>query len=120
MYSDSSHVFTSISCSISWGMLEFLSPHHTQGVNKYESLCRFFSIICIYLYFCWRSNNQKGSVESPLPSLTLPHFRACPKPGPGFPMPCVMFFLCLMAEVRGVVCFVDIGVDHHCFLTFFS
>jgi len=39
---------------------------------------------------------MRGRVESPLTSLTPPHFYACPKPGPGFPVPYVMVFLCSM------------------------
>jgi hypothetical protein len=60
---------------------------------------------------------KRGGVGIPLTGLPLPHFCACPKPGPGFPMLYVMLFLCSMI-LRGevTVCFVDIGdiVDHCC------
>jgi len=47
------------------------------------------------LYCCWRSNYQKG-VGIQFTRLIAPHFYACPKPEPGFPMPyIVVFFLCV-------------------------
>jgi len=49
-------------------------------------------------------------------SLTLPHFCACHKPGPGFPTSYVVVFYVFNEMRRGVVvCFVNIGgiVDHH-------
>ena len=53
----------------------------------------------------------------PLTIVTLPHFFACPKPWPGFPMSYAWFFF-LFNDLRWevIVCFVDIGwiVDHHC------
>jgi hypothetical protein len=42
-------------------------------------------IVCLYLY--WRFNYQRRRVGIPLTGLISPHFCACPKPGPGFPIP---------------------------------
>ena len=41
-----------------------------------------------------------GGVGIPLTSLTPPHFYACPKPGPGFPMSHVIVFLCSVSSVK--------------------
>jgi hypothetical protein len=97
-------------------------------------------IVCLYLY--WRFNYQRR-VGIPLTGLISPHFSACPKPGPGFPIPYCCPFCVLWFEVRGgchifvpvpsqdpdfknhmfndlrwevIVCFIYIGgiVDHHC------
>jgi hypothetical protein len=54
---------------------------------------------------------REGRVEIPLTGLTLPHFCACLKPGPLFPMSYFMVsfvFNCLRLEA--IFCF----VDHHC------
>jgi hypothetical protein len=59
----------------------------------------------------------RGRMWRPLTSLTLPHFCACPKPGPGDPIPYAgVFFMFTDLRWKVVVCFVDIGgiVDHHC------
>jgi len=54
-------------------------------------------LLFVYVYIAVRySTIMRGRVESPLTSLTPPHFYACPKPGPGFPVPYVMVFLCSM------------------------
>ena len=76
---------------------------------------------------CSLSNNitlympyyQEGRVGIPYTSLTLPHFCACPKPGPGFPKSYdVGFFSVQWISLRweGIVSFIDIGgIDgHHC------
>ena len=56
------------------------------------NLCRFF-ILSLYLY-CW-FNYQRGRVGIPLTIFfTQPHFCACPKPWPRFPMPYIMVFFC--------------------------
>ena len=45
-------------------------------------------------------------VGIPLTALTLPHFCACLKPGPGFPLPKVLVFFCVqLFEVRGYCSF---------------
>jgi hypothetical protein len=46
-----------------------------------------------------------------LTGLTLSHFCACPKPGPGFPTPYVVVFVFGGFRLRRemIVCFVDIG-----------
>ena len=53
--------------------------------------CRFF-IVCLYTCCHWRYITRKGRVGIPLTCLTLPHFCASPKSGPGFPTPYVLFF----------------------------
>ena len=66
------------------------------------------------------TNYQEVGVRILLTGLTLPHFCACPKPEPGFPMSYVMFFFLFNDLTSGfIVCFIDINgiVDHHC-LTF--
>ena len=53
-------------------------------------LCRFFIV-----YICVAVGDpimKRGRVGIPLTGLPLPHFCACPKPGPGFPMLYVMLF----------------------------
>ena len=56
----------------------------------YMQICVGF---LLFVYICyWRTSYQEGRVVIPLASLTLPHFCACPKPDPGFPMPYVMVF----------------------------
>ena len=83
------------------------------------NLCSFF-IIYFYLYCHWRLSYQEGRPRFgiPLTCLTLPHFCACPKPGPGFPTSYVMVFF-VLSELRweAIVCVVDIGGigDHRCF-----
>jgi len=66
------------------------------GVN----LCSFF-IIYFYLYCHWRLSYQEGRPRFgiPLTCLTLPHFCACPKPGPGFPTSYAMVFF-VLSELR--------------------
>jgi hypothetical protein len=65
-----------------------------------------------------RSSYQQKRVGIPLTNLTLPHFCACPKPGPGFPTS--HHGLLSSVRIRGD-CFVDIGGidDHHCLNFFF-
>ena len=68
-------------------------------------------------YFCGRYNYQDGEGLHPINGFAPPHFFACPKPEPGFPMSyvtvCFMFNY-FMWEM--IVTFIDIGgvVDHHC------
>ena len=59
---------------------------------------------------------NKGMVGIALNGLTLPHFCACPKPGPWFPTSYVVFFVFSEWRWEVNVCFLDIGwiVDHHC------
>ena len=74
-----------------------------------ENLYRLF-IVWLYLYCSWRLDYQWGWVRTPLTGLTPPYVWACPKPGPGCPMPYVIVFTVfngLRWEV--VVHFVDIG-----------
>ena len=82
-------------------------------------MCRikinFSYLILSYLIFIsLLTNYQKGRVRILLICFTLPHLCNCPKSGPVFPTPYVVFVLCFIWEL--VVCFVDIGgiVDHHC------
>ena len=60
------------------------------------------------------SSYQEGRVGIPLTGIILPHFCACPKPGPGFPTLYVVQLVQLRWEM--IVRFVDIGgIDyHHC------
>ena len=85
------------------------------------NLCRFFLIICLYIYgmySCWRSSYQEGRIGIPLTGLTLSHFCSCPKPGPGFPMSYVVLFCVQWVQLwwEVIVRFVDIGriVAQHC------
>jgi hypothetical protein len=60
-------------------------------------------------------------VEIPLTDLTLPHFCACPNPGPGFQTPyVVVFFIFNFLRCEVVVRFDDICeiVDHPFKLSF--
>jgi len=57
--------------------------------NNFRKSC---FIACLYMYSHWRSSHQEGKVAIPLTSLTLPHFCACHKPGPGFPTSHFMVF----------------------------
>ena len=58
-----------------------------------------FVIVCglveASLYCQWKSSYQEEKVGIPLIHLTPPHFCACSKSGPGFPMSYVMVILCL-------------------------
>ena len=74
--------------------------------------CQFLHVffnVCLDLYCHQRSNYQ----EIQLNGLTLPHFSACSKPGPGFPM---KYVIVPFSGYEVVVYFADIGgiVDHHC------
>ena len=68
------------------------------NINMWSSLSgsesvQVFFIVCLYVYCRWRSCHQEGRVGITLTSLTLPHFCACPKPGPGFPTSYVEVFI---------------------------
>jgi hypothetical protein len=43
---------------------------------------------------------SREGVEMPFTGLTLPHFRACPQPGPGLPSSHVMVLLCSVSSVK--------------------
>jgi len=45
-----------------------------------------------------RSSYQEGRVGIPLTGLTLPHSCACPKPGTGFPMSCIVVSFFVFSE----------------------
>ena len=54
-------------------------------------------------WICYKihtSSYQDGSVGIPLTALIPPHFCACPKPGPGFPMSHVLVFFFVFSELR--------------------
>jgi hypothetical protein len=68
------------------------------------------------MYCRWRSSYQEERVGISLTGLTLPHFCACPKPGPGFPTSyVVVFFVFSKLRCPVIVRFVDIRgiVDHN-------
>ena len=117
-----------IACGLSSSLAKGYDPLYSSSMSRADrnpwlaKIVAFLSgcksvqvfIVCLYMYFCWRSSYQKRRVGIPLTSLTSLHFGACPKPGPGFPTSYVMgFFVCSVSSVklRGV-CFVDIcGID---------
>ena len=67
----------------------------------------------VSLFICVLPSREEG-----LAGLTPSHFCSYPKPGPGFPMPYVVVFLCVqLVKMSGeFVRFADIGgiVYHHC------
>ena len=74
-----------------------------------------------FLYMCIAVGDtiiKRERVGIPFTSLTVSHFCASPKPGPGFPILYVVDFVCVFSELRRemIVCFVDTGgiVNHHC------
>ena len=81
-----------------------------------------FFIVCLYMYWRFRSNYQMGRVEIPLTSLTPPHFCACPKTGPRFPMSHVVVSLCSVSSDKMrrdyLFCWYSGGMDDHLHLNF--
>jgi len=49
----------------------------------------------LFVYHC-KFIYQEGDGSDLINHLTLPHFYACPKSGPGFPSSYAMDFLCLV------------------------
>jgi hypothetical protein len=68
------------------------------GLGNFSSLDWYFSQIplpnMIYLFNIVVGDSviKRGRVAISLTGLTLSHFCACPKPGPGFPMSYVVVF----------------------------
>ena len=60
----------------------------------------WFCIVCLYMYCRLRSKYQRVRVGIPLTGCISPHFRACSKPGPGFPTSHVVFVLFSVSSVK--------------------
>ena len=77
-------VFTDSAIVLSMIMLSFI---FVIACGLFEWKCTFFFIVCLYMYYCWRSSYQEGRVgnEIPFTGLIPPHFCAFPKQGLGFP-----------------------------------
>ena len=71
-------------CSFLYSMCSFWVPANT---------CRSF-IVCLYMYWHWRSNYQEGRVWIPLICLTRPHVCVSPKLDLNMSW---YFFLCSMS-----------------------
>jgi hypothetical protein len=62
-----------------------------------ESVQVFYHYICIAIR---DSIIKRRRVDIPLNSLILPHFCACPKPVPGFPMSYISWFFLMFYDLR--------------------
>ena len=57
-----------------------------------EANLKIFLVVCLYLYCCWRINDQSG-IWIQIACLTPPYQHDCSKPGPEFSTP--YFVVCL-------------------------
>ena len=104
-------------CSIHIHVINFCDSMWSFWVEA--NLCRFlWSFVYIYMFWlCW----SRG-LGITLNCLILPHFCACPKPGPGFPMSYVkVFFLVQGVKMRSDWSLIDNGgiVNHQCLIFLF-
>ena len=119
-----SSIVTTIHCPCYWRHCTvhiYVVIHFCDSVCSYrveENLCRFFYRLLMYvLEIQLHVLRRKGcaSINQSNPAI----FYTCPKPGPGFPSPYVVVFLCVQwVQLRWevIVHFIDIGGidDHHC------
>jgi hypothetical protein len=105
----------------------FGQVHCTDCINFILHRCSLFEWKWIYRVFIYRlfihvsvlpfGIQLLRGVEIRLDGSTLPHFCACPKPGPGLPTSYVVVFV-VLNDLRWevIIHFVDIGgiADHHC------
>jgi hypothetical protein len=72
----------------------------------------------VYFFHVSPLELSRGRVEIPSTGLTLPHFCACPKSGPGFPIYMSWSFLCSLSWGESWMFVLLILIElltHHCF-----